>query len=112
MVVLNRIFGNFERNVDYKQYFECVQRFVSNDVVTCNEILFKFLDVNKDNKVCETDLFSSLKTLNTPQLLDFMSDDILVCMNLLEEIRFREGKSDAEKIKRDNLRKKIEDAIE
>ena len=62
--------------------------------------------------MCETDLFQSLKTLNSSQLLDFLSDDILVCMSFIEEIRQQEGKDDPEKIKKDILRKKIKEAID
>ena len=84
MQVLRKLFGNFKFNTDYKTYFENVQKFVSSDVAACNEILFTFLDINKDRKVCETDLFLSLKTLNSPELLQLLSDDIIHCMTFIE----------------------------
>lgn len=31
MAILRKIFGNFKTNIDYKNYFESVQKFVSND---------------------------------------------------------------------------------
>ena len=32
-------------------------KFISIDLNACQEILFNILDVNKDKKVCEIDLF-------------------------------------------------------
>lgn len=107
MQVLRRQFGNFKSAIDFRHYFEIVQKFVSSEAGTCNEIFFQFLDVSKDKKVCETDLFMSLKSLTTFSLLELMSDDILICMNHLEEFRIKEGKNDPEKMLRDKIRKKI-----
>lgn len=84
MQVLRRIFGNFKSNIDFRNYFEMVLKFVSIDAASCNEIFFGFLDVNKDKRVCETDLFLSLKSLNTPRLLDLLTTDILKCTTLIE----------------------------
>lgn len=70
------------------------------------------LDVNKDKKVCETDLFNSLKMLNSSKLLDLMMTDILTCMQMIDQIRVKEGKDDPEKIKLNILRSKIQEAIE
>ena len=112
MQVLRKQFGNFKSTIDFRHYFEIVQKFVSSEVSTCNEIFFQFLDVNKDRKVCETDLFLSFKSLSTSRLLELMSDDILICMSNLEKLRIKEGKQDPEKMLKDQIRKKIQAAIE
>lgn len=112
MQVLRKQFGNFKTAIDYRHYFEIVQRFVSSEASTCNEIFFHFLDVGKDRKVCETDLFLSLKSLTTFRLLELMSDDIMICMSNLERLRAREGKQDPEQMRREQVRLKIQSAIE
>lgn len=43
----------------------------------CKEILFKLIDINKDKRVCETDLFLSLKALEGAKLQKYLFDDIM-----------------------------------
>ena len=38
-------------------------KYISMDVNACKETFFSYLDLNKDKKVCETDLFNMIKSI-------------------------------------------------
>ena len=74
--ILRRVFGNFKVPIDYELYCDIVQKFIALDEYTIKEIMFGILDFNKDKKVCETDLFNSIKLIDNPKMYKLMAEDI------------------------------------
>ena len=74
--ILRRVFGNFKVPIDYELYCNIVQKFIALDEYTIKEIMFGILDFNKDKKVCETDLFNSIKLIDNPKMYKLMAEDI------------------------------------
>ena len=73
---LRKGFNNFKYQVDFRQFCEGVNKFVSQDPQICKGILFNILDQNKDKKLCETDLFNSFKLINDFRMQQLVQDDI------------------------------------
>ena len=46
-------------------------------LIESKEILFKLVDINKDKRVCETDLFLCLKSLEGAKMQKYLFDDIM-----------------------------------
>lgn len=49
-----------DRIVDYRAFCTQVDKIVNFEIKVLNEIFFGILDLNKDRRVCETDLFRAL----------------------------------------------------
>jgi len=58
-------------------------KFLSLSADSCKEILFQMLDINKDKRICETDLFMSIKNLKTVEAQNLMYPDIHKVMEYL-----------------------------
>lgn len=79
-----RVFANFRHNIDFKKYYiQYLIKFLSLTPDQCKEILFQILDLNKDKRVCETDLFMSIKNLKTVEAQNIMYSDIHKVMEYL-----------------------------
>jgi Ca2+-binding EF-hand superfamily protein len=62
--LMRRVFANFRHNIDFKKYYiQYLVKFLTLSPESCKEILFNLLDINKDKRICETDLFMSIKNI-------------------------------------------------
>jgi hypothetical protein len=56
--ILKKVFNNFKIPIDFDLYCGTIQKFAAISPDTCKDIMFYLLDLNKDKKICETDLFN------------------------------------------------------
>jgi len=64
------------------------------DIKTIKELYFNILDVNKDRKICETDLFNVLKSIESFEVSNILIDDIVRIFKFFEDQRMQQGKHD------------------
>jgi len=64
-----------------------ITKFISIDLNASQEILFNILDVNKDKKVCEIDLFYFIQSLKSKETQEIFMPDILIILQHIEKIR-------------------------
>ena len=50
--------------------------FVSLDEMTIKHMFFELIDYNRDQNVCETDLFKTIKVITSNKLYKLMHEDI------------------------------------
>ena len=62
-ILSKRCFNNWLKPVEAIRYHEHVQKLLSADMDTMKDILFRLLDLNRDNRVCETDMFNVVHML-------------------------------------------------
>jgi Ca2+-binding EF-hand superfamily protein len=93
-------FIHFQHSLDFRQYCEAIKKFVSIDVNASKELFFNFLDKNKDKKVCETDLFNVIKSIESFKASDMILPDILIALKFIEDIRKTLGKNDEQKMRK------------
>lgn len=65
------------------------------------------MDLNKDGKVCEADLFGVLKIMAKEKFFLMLNDDICILLKELEEKRVKLGKEDSFKLGLNQLREKV-----
>lgn len=57
------------------------------------------MDKNKDKRVCETDLFNTIKSLESFETSDIIIPDVMIGLRYIEELRNSQGKSDPHKLR-------------
>jgi len=63
------------------------------DAKTCKDTFFNILDMNKDKRICETDLFRFiLSCVKSNEMQQIFSDDIIIILKTIEKQRILEGK--------------------
>ena len=55
--ILKKVFANFKIACDFGLYCDTIQMFVSLDEIQIKNMFFDLIDYNRDQQVCETDLF-------------------------------------------------------
>ena len=58
------------------------------------EMYFNILDLNKDKRICETDLFNSMQSITTNSVSDLLVDDIVLILKEIDNRRIKEEKTD------------------
>ena len=76
--IIKRVFGNFRLSINYSEYCQYVSKFINIDLGTCKELFFHYFDQNKDNIVCETDLFTVMKNLKAYEMSDIVVSDLIL----------------------------------
>jgi hypothetical protein len=74
--LLKKVFAGYKVPVDFNVYCEVIMRFIAIDEFMCKEILFNILDINRDKKLCETDLFNAIYIIETTHIYGIIRDDI------------------------------------
>lgn len=92
--LMKQVFANFKIPVDFSIYCEIVKRFIGIDEGLCKQILFNVLDVNKDNRVCETDLFNIHQMIHSAKVRYLLSDDLMHVMQFMQKFRQQSGMMD------------------
>lgn len=59
--IIKKAFMNFKHPVDFRNYCSSVSKLISIDIKQIKEMYFTILDLNKDKRICETDLFNSMQ---------------------------------------------------
>ena len=87
--LIQRLFLNFKSETfyDFRKYCDVIKKFVSMDIVACKDLYFTFLDINKDKKVCETDIFNVIKSVKNFSMSDIIRPDLMICLKKIESIR-------------------------
>lgn len=87
---------------DIKVFCQNVSRFISLDMAQIKEMFFyHVLDRNKDKLVCETDLFRIMRELKNDCISGMISDDIVILLQHMQQIRSTRGLADEIKLKAD-----------
>ena len=99
-----------------EEYCGCIQKFISAGVDQLKECFFNYLDQNKDKRVCETDLFKVMKSVQSFEMDDvvgiYLLDDVLGVLRALEQLRVEEGKDDQVALLRREAHKNSKVALE
>ena len=61
--LFKKALGGMKMSIDLKQYCTYICKFISMDMKGIKEMFMTMLDLNKDKKVCETDLFKTLQLI-------------------------------------------------
>lgn len=85
---------------------------MSTGVDHIKELFFNYLDLNKDKRVCETDLFRVLKSIKSFNMSDVIIEDLLSVLRTLERLRRDEGKDDQVALLRAEAHKNSKFALE
>ena len=86
-----RVFNSFQKNIDHRQYCDLIQKYVSIDLAQIKEVFFSFLDVGKDGKICETDMFEAFKSLDTIASQKLLQADLQILMKHMNKLRAKTG---------------------
>jgi len=81
--ILKRVFGNFKIPIDFDLYCDTIQKFISIEEDVCKQIMFEILDHNKDKKICETDLFNCIKSINNTKIYALLAEDIQLTLKYI-----------------------------
>ena len=109
--IIKKVFGNFRQFVDYRSYCNHVVKFISSDIAACKEIFFGYCDQNKDKKVCETDLFNLIKSIQTFESSNLLMEDILTIKKEIDSLRKLAGKDDHLQIKNMSVNENVNNAM-
>ena len=70
------------------------------DVQSHKEMLFNHLDINKDKKICETDMFRIIKSIDSDEMNEMFMDDIITILKKMNQLRKENGKDNYVKLVR------------
>ena len=103
--IIKRQFNFFKQSLDEKDYCKrIISHFVCVGLEQQKDFFFGYLDRNKDEKVCETDLFKVMKSLQLNTKItkgehdhavdvgQLVVDDLVHVLRVLDEIRRDAGK--------------------
>ena len=106
-------FINFKQGgFDFRQYCEALRKFVSIDAQQSKDLFFVFLDKNKDKKVCETDLFNVIKSLESHETSNMILPDVMISLKHIEDLRKTLGKSDPREIRNNLIQENVNLAMQ
>lgn len=89
-----QVFSGFKIAVEFPTYCEIVKRFIAIDESQCRQIFFKVLDLNKDDRVCETDLFNTHQMIHSTKARNLLSDDLQHVIQFMNKFRQQTGMED------------------
>ena len=92
--IVKKAFMNFKHPVDFRSYCNNVNKLISIDMKQIKEMYFNILDLNKDKRICETDLFNSMQSITTNSVSDLLVDDIVLILKEIDNRRIKEEKTD------------------
>lgn len=92
--IVKKALGSFRLETDFRSYCAAVSRFISSDIKAVKDIYFQILDLNKDKRICETDLFKMTLQVQTVEMSEAMTDDVVLLLKVLENKRIQEEKHD------------------
>jgi hypothetical protein len=83
---------------------EGMRKFCGREMSNILETFFLVNDVNKDKKICETDLFSTLRKIgNCPELNEILLPDVLKIFEKIEMMRVNQRKNDKFTIRHEEI---------
>lgn len=85
--IIKKAFGNFKVGIAFKEFCIHLTRFISLDFRSCKELFFGYLDLDKDKRVCETDLFKVLKSLTSFKMSDLVVGDLISVLKKVNTLR-------------------------
>lgn len=72
--------------IDFHKYLNLVKSFINMSLVRMKELYFIcFIDINKDMKICETDLFNLMHKLENIPIKESIHQDIKVLLKYIQE---------------------------
>ena len=97
-------------SVDLRNFSELVRKMVNAEPAKTKELYFQLLDLNKDKKLCERDMFQLLLTIEDPHLLRYMTEDLIQVQKYLSTHREKQGKNDFVKLKLEQVNANVDKA--
>lgn len=88
--IIAKLFLNFESTIhfyDFRKYCDVVKRFVSMDIPSCKDILFNFVDLNHDKRVCEIDIFKKVQSVKHCENTRMIIPDMMIVLKAIETKR-------------------------
>lgn len=99
-------------SVGVRDFGELVRKMVNAEPARAKELYFQLLDLNKDKKLCERDMFQLLLTIEDPHLLRYMTEDLIQVQKCLSTHREKQGKNDFVKLKLEQVNGNVEKAVQ
>ena len=90
--LVKKSLGGLKSETEVRHYVQAVQKFISMDLKQIKECYFTILDLNNDRRICETDLFRILTKIESLEMQEAMSDDIVILLLDLQKQRTIQNK--------------------
>ena len=90
--ILKTAFASFKVPCSFSTYCDTIQMCVSLDELQIKNMFFSLIDYNRDQQVCETDLFQTFKVINSNRIYKLMQEDIQLTLAHMNKQRTKLGK--------------------